>query len=207
MADNSSYNFIAPYYDRLVALCFGKTLTVAQTSLLHSPEAGSNILIVGGGTGLILETISSICPSGLKITYADASEKMVALARQRDIGRNEVVFVVKPVQELPTGSFDMVVTPFLMDNFTEPVMRQVMGHLDGMLNSGGLWLFTDFCNPARRSQQFLLRSMYLFFKIVCNIGARKLPLTALQFARLGYLVEEEKVFLNGFVKTVRYKKP
>lgn len=207
MAGNNGYNLIAPYYDRLAALCFGNKLMVAQTSLLQYVAAGSHMLIVGGGTGLILEAITRICPTGLKITYADASEKMVALARQRDIGGNEVLFTAKPVQELPAGSFDMVVTPFLIDNFTEPVMQQVMAHLDGMLNTGGLWLFTDFCNPDRRSQQFLLRSMYLFFAVVCGIGARRLPLTALQFARLGYVVEEEKVFLNGFVKAVCYKKP
>src|ERR1700761_821282 len=106
----ANYDNSAWFYDRLSRLIYGKALVRSQVYLLRYIPAGSIILIAGGGTGWILEEISKLHPSGLKITYVEISERMMALSRKRDIGGNQVNYVNKPVEnvkaELP---YDVVI--------------------------------------------------------------------------------------------------
>ena len=57
---NPDFNTVARPYDFISRLVFGDSLVEAQTSLLHYIPSNSQILIVGGGTGWILEEISKI---------------------------------------------------------------------------------------------------------------------------------------------------
>jgi ubiquinone/menaquinone biosynthesis C-methylase UbiE len=58
---NKNFDFIAPYYDFLSKLIFGKRLRIAQTSLLSKIPRHQRILLVGGGTGWILPELLQIC--------------------------------------------------------------------------------------------------------------------------------------------------
>ena len=57
------------------------------------------MLIVGGGTGWILEEIADRYPAGLRITYVELSREMMRLARRRRVGASVVSFVELPVEE------------------------------------------------------------------------------------------------------------
>ena len=80
----ANYDNSAWFYDRLSRLIYGKALVRSQVYLLRYIPAGSIILIAGGGTGWILEEISKLHPSGLKITYVEIS----SLGRYLRSGRN-----------------------------------------------------------------------------------------------------------------------
>ena len=90
---SANYNNSAWFYDFLTGLVFGRTLFRAQVYLLNNIRPGNKILIAGGGTGKILEAITSIYKTGLKITYVDVSEKMIVASKKRNIGENEVTFI------------------------------------------------------------------------------------------------------------------
>src|SRR6201996_2756185 len=140
----SNYDNSAWFYDRLSRVVYGRALIRSQVYLLGHIPAGSKVLIVGGGTGWILEEIAKVHPSGLRITYVEISAKMLALSRKRNAGKNEVVYINDPVEHL-TGadSFDVVFTPFLFDNFTEQTLQKVFAQLHKQLKPGGIWLNTD----------------------------------------------------------------
>jgi len=202
-----NYDTIAWFYDRLAGLVFGRTLVNAQLYLVSSIPAGSRILIVGGGTGWILEKIAAQHPSGLKITYIDASAKMIALAVKRKCGDNHVLFIAQGIETVMlAGAFDVVITPFLFDNFTDNSLRKIFADIDSLLKTKGLWLYCDFQNTTVLWQRAVLRVMYWFFRGSCGIEATHLPDAKACFAEHGYIVMSRRDFMNGFVTAVMYNK-
>lgn len=205
----ANYNVIAPFYDNLSRLIYRNAIVNAQKLLVDAIPANSAILIIGGGTGWILEEISKKHPAGLQITYVDISEKMIALARPRNTGSNNVVFLNNDIQDVAINDmFDIVITPFILDNFATATLNIVFDKIDSCLVPGGLWLFSDFRVSDNRNlwQRFLLRTMYLFFKILCNIEANELPDTNSLFNKNGYKVISSKTFFKNFICSCIYVK-
>lgn len=196
----TGYDHIASFYDRLSRLVYGKTLINAQLFLLDALKTGTNILIVGGGTGWILEEISKRYPSGLSITYIDSSEKMIAIARKRDLGDNKIIFISSPLDKaIIGGRFDYAITPFFFDNFSQESLQTNFSIINSHLSPTGQWLHCDFRETGVLWQVILLKIMYLFFRVFCGIEARKLPDTEGCFMRYGLKVIQQKIFLNGFI--------
>jgi ubiquinone/menaquinone biosynthesis C-methylase UbiE len=203
----ANYNNSAWFYDRLSRLVYGSALIDAQVYLLQFIPANSTVLIVGGGTGRILEEITKICPSGLKITYVEVAEKMMMLSKKRDTGQNEVVFINDAIENVsPAIGFNLIITPFLFDNFTEQTLHKVFAHIHSMLESDGLWLNSDFQLSGKWWQKALLKTMFLFFRAICNIEASKLPDIKKQFVEYDYKAIEHKTFFGGFIISSLYTK-
>ncbi|HJP64333.1 MAG TPA: class I SAM-dependent methyltransferase [Mucilaginibacter sp.] len=203
----ANYNNSAWFYDKLSRLIYGKALIKAQVYLLDAIPAGSKILIAGGGTGGILEEIAKLYPSGLKITYVEVSGKMMALSKKRVSGENKVDFINAPVENVPLPTdYDVVITPFLFDNFTEENLRKIFSHIHQSLKTGGLWLNTDFKLTGKWWQRILLRSMILFFRVICRIEATKLPDIEKRFNETGYAIIKQGSFFGEFILSTAYRK-
>jgi len=202
-----SYEYVAPYYDVLQRLVFGNTLLRAQETTLHSILPADHIVIAGGGSGLVLESIARLHPSGLTVTYIDASPRMIAKARRRNYGDNKLQFITAPVQEVALGSdYDIVITPFLFDNFSGALVDDVFLHLHGALRPGGSWLNTDFSADTGMAQRTLLKLMYAFFRLTCRIDATRLPDMDARFKNKDYSLVEDHRFMKGFVTAKTYRK-
>jgi ubiquinone/menaquinone biosynthesis C-methylase UbiE len=203
----ANYDNSAWFYDSLSKLIYGKALINAQVYLLQYIPANSSVLIVGGGTGWILEEITRIHSSGLQITYVEVSAKMVALSQKRDVGNNKILFVTDAVENVTgLGHFDVIITPFLFDNFIPQTQQKVFNHLNSLLKPGGIWLNTDFQLTGRWWQVALLKSMLLFFRMVCRIESDKINDVEPYFIKNGYKVFADKTFFGEFVISKAYKK-
>jgi len=201
----ANYNNSAWFYDKLSKVIYGKALVRAQVYLLPFIAPQSNVLIVGGGTGWILEEIAKVHASGLQITYVEVASKMIALARKKDPAGNKVEFINQPVEDVPFEiEFDVIITPFLFDNFTEENLQKIFAHIERSLKSGGLWLNTDFHLTGKWWQKVLLKLMLLFFRIICNIEAKKLP--EIQSCFRNYTVIQQKPFFGNFILSTAYQK-
>jgi ubiquinone/menaquinone biosynthesis C-methylase UbiE len=203
----ANYNNSAWFYDSLAGLVYGKALVKAQAYLLHFIPPNSNILVVGGGTGWILEEIAKVHPSGLTITYVEIAPNMMALSKKRNIGGNKVIFINDAIENvnLP-ADFDVVLTPFLFDNFTEETLLNVFRNINSLLKKDGLWLNCDFQLTGKWWQWILLKSMFVFFRLVCGIEASKLPEITTCFKNNGYSLAEEKTFFGAFIIAEVYKR-
>jgi ubiquinone/menaquinone biosynthesis C-methylase UbiE len=203
----ANFNNSAWFYDRLSRMVYGDALIKAQVFLLQFIPAGSKILIVGGGTGWILEKIIHIHPRGLQITYIEVAPAMMALSEKRDAGLNTVIFITAAAEHvaLPVD-FDVLITPFLFDNFTESTLQIVFNHLDQALKAGGTWLNCDFQLTGKWWQKLLLKAMFMFFRLICGIEASRLPAIQTAFARAGYPPIQQKDFFGGFVRSQVFKK-
>lgn len=206
----NNYNPVAGYYDLLIQLVFGKTEIKAQVEMLRFVHPRDKLLIVGGGTGWILDKLTEIYREGLQITYVEPSGNMMARARKRDLGANKVFFVERPVEEFETEErYDCILTGFLFDNFYQEHAAQIVGSLDVLLKEGGYWLFTDYYYPKRGGpwwQGLLLRSLYWSARLICRVEANELPDMKVIFSTVGYRVIFSEYYYRGFIQSVGYLK-
>jgi len=203
----ANYNNSAWFYDSLARMVYGRALVNAQVYLLRQIPANSKVLIVGGGTGWVLEELTRIHPTGLTIVYVEIAPKMIALSKKRNIGVNKVAFVNDAIENVALDAdFDVVLTPFLFDNFTEQTLQNVFANINKLLKADGLWLNADFQLTGKWWQWVLLNSMFVFFRLICNIEASKLPDINGCFDRNGYQLTEQKNFFGGFISACSYRK-
>ena len=202
----ANFNNSAWFYDGLSRLVYGRALINAQLYLLSFIEPGSRVLIVGGGTGWILEKLTKMHPSGLHITYVEVAVAMMDLSKKRDTGSNEVVYIQNAIEQVNlTPDFDVVITPFLFDNFTEQTLHTVFAYIHALLKPDGLWLNADFQLTGKWWQQLLLKSMFVFFRLICGIEASKLPGIKTRFTANSYAMVDEKAFFNDFIVANVYR--
>lgn len=204
----NNYNAIASIYDFLSRLIFRKSIVNAQVFLLNHIPENSTILIAGGGTGWVLEELSKIHSKGIEITYVEKSNKMISLSKQKNIKNNKAVFINEGIEDFLTDKkFDVVFTAFLFDNFLPGKIEFVFSKLDQLLKQNGLWLYADFINDKHRKlwQKLLLKAMYLFFKLTCNIETQHLVNMNKLFAS-GYNKTAESFYYSNFIKAIAYTK-
>jgi ubiquinone/menaquinone biosynthesis C-methylase UbiE len=196
----SNYNNSAWFYDGLSRLVYGRTLINAQVYLLQFVPADSVVLIVGGGTGWILEELTKVHPSGLQIIYVEVAADMMALSRRRNTGLNSIVFINEAIEDVDIADeVEIVITPFLFDNFTEATAQKVFNHIHQLLKPGATWLNADFQLTGKWWQSALLKSMFLFFRMLCKIEASQLPDVERLFISCGFKALEGKCFYGDFV--------
>ena len=207
----NNYDAIANNYDMLSRLVFFKSQVSAQTAQIKFIPPHSNILIVGGGTGWILEEISNTYHEGLTITYVEISKKMIALAAKRSAKGNTLKFVNLPIEDfIDDCCYDVVITAFLFDNFKEERIQQVFSKLNHMLKPAALWLFSDFENPVKgrnKWQKWLLSTMYYFFRKIAHVEATALIPVQPYFVAKNYKPLDIQTYYQGFIKATVYQKP
>jgi ubiquinone/menaquinone biosynthesis C-methylase UbiE len=206
----NNYDPIARYYDFLSRLFFGRTEIEAQVALLAFVAPGSRILIVGGGTGWILEEIAVRYAAGLRITYVESSGEMMRRAKRRPVGANVVSFVELPIEEFATEEkYDCILTGFLFDNFSAGLAERVVRRLCAMLERDGCWLFADFYYRRRESRFWhglMLRVMYFSARLICKVEAAALPDMDSLFADAGFAPLQVSWYYKGFIKAVAYRR-
>lgn len=205
-----NYNKIAGIYDWCARFVFGKSIVNAQVYLLNAIPAGSGLLVVGGGTGWILEELAKLHKQALTITYIEASEKMMQFAKRRNTGNTTVVVFINELIESTElqEQYDIAITPFLFDNFTGPKALEIFEKIDGYLKPKGAWLYTDFQITSKKQvwQKLLLRTMYAFFKVAGIVTNDRLPDMEACFSSHSYKPILTKRFYKEFIVSTVYEK-
>ncbi|GGI22369.1 class I SAM-dependent methyltransferase [Pedobacter mendelii] len=208
MANN--YDKIANQYDTLSRLIYGKAQVNAQINQLKYIPENSVILIVGGGTGWILEEIAKVQPSGLKMVYVEISEKMIKLSKARNLQDNSVTFVNIAIEDFNSNlKFDIIITPFLFDNFNSARVKTVFRKLHSLLKENGLWFLVDFSLSDKKGKLWkwlMLKSMYAFFNLLNIVEASKLVDIMPYFLAKEYKIFEERFYYNRFIRASILKK-
>ena len=210
----SGFDLVAPYYDLLASLVFGRAIRQAQTAFLHKIPAQACILIIGGGTGWLLpEIFARTNPQ--KILYLEASGKMLNLARQKVEGAAQAAcleFRLGTEKDIRPGEkFDVIISHFLLDLFLPTQLAHLTDILFQSIRPGGLWLVTDFVQtPGSGFRQLwrniLTKSMYLFFRLMSNISAASLPDWQNILTRYRLMPVKSAYFYHHMIKSVLYQK-
>lgn len=207
---NNNYDKIANHYDTLSRLVFFRSQVNAQINQLQYIPKNSSVLIAGGGTGWILEEIAKVHQGGLKIIYVEISAKMIALSQKRNYQNNHVDFINLGIEDFKTDEdFDIILTPFLFDNFVEERAVKVFKQLNGYLKKDGLWFLVDFSLNSTNGKwwkSILLKSMYSFFKLLGIVEANHLTDMVPYFLKSDYQIIEVRSYYGSFIKAFIFKK-
>lgn len=209
----NNFNFVAPFYDPLARLIFGSSIKNAQTWLLNFVPENARVLIIGGGTGWILEEMLQQKKAS-QILYLEASDKMLLQSRKRyancpQKSATAVEFRLGTEQDLkPDETFDVVFTGFLLDLFLPENLQKLMQKLYAHLNPNGLWLVADFApqNATKIWQKSLLKTMVLFFKLTASLQANQLPEIDKAFENFPLQQQQKKLFYHKLIFGAVYVK-
>ncbi len=200
------FDRLAPWYDFLRRIVFGKKIRIAELMFLDRIPDNSKILFLGGGAGEVLKHLMALKPNCI-ICYIDASEKMIHLAKQKTYPSPNINFIVGTEKFTPPHIlFDVVITHFYLDLFTKTSLVKVIDIIKRSTRKKALWLATDFVPTNRYSHIFLLKLMYLFFNKVIKIEASQLPPWQQALKDAGFLLQDGKGFYVDFIKSQVSKK-
>lgn len=199
----SGFDWISIVYDWLVALVFGRKLHDAQIRFLERVPPGASVLLLGGGTGWLLTKLFTEClPT--RVTYLDTSSRMLARATRRVLSQPTsatVMFRVGDESTLRSGEqFDIIVTPFVLDLYTEETLKnQMIPRLNRTLRPDGLWLVTDFVRTNVWWQKALLWAMIRFFRLTAGIETKQLSDWQQLLGEAGLIRQHQQASVAGMV--------
>ncbi|RYF73300.1 MAG: class I SAM-dependent methyltransferase [Cytophagaceae bacterium] len=168
-----TFDSVAPFYDLLARLAFGRSLIRAQQWGIEQVRSGGRVLMLGGGTGVTLLNLLARQPDS--ILYVEASAAMVARARQRTQPGAPITFVVGTEVDISTTElFDCILLPFVLDIYpAETLQTQMLPRLLSCLKPDGQLIVTDFAHPEAYWQRAYMWLMLRFFRIIAGISVAK----------------------------------
>ena len=201
----NGFDRIAFIYDFLAKLVFGKSIKESQQHFLNKIEDSSKVLILGGGTGWLLAELLKVKPN-CEIWYIDASQRMIALSKSKIDPKLAVHFIHGTERDIPSFiKCDVLITNFYFDLFTYDQLKNNITRLQSSTRPGGRWIVTDFVNNEKWWQVIMLKAMYWFFRIACNIESQRLPEWSNLLEKAGVKEIDSKPFCRGFIKAALYQ--
>jgi tRNA (cmo5U34)-methyltransferase len=203
MIEHRSNNFdrVAKFYDALARIVFGRSMFNAQTFYLREISADAKVLIIGGGTGWLLNELTKINVT-CTIWYIESSEMMLELSRHTaKHAKQEIQFILGTEASIPSDiQYDVVITNFFLDLFPTASCDRIIGKIRHSLHRDSQWIMTDFENLTWWHAA-MLRAMYIFFKLASAIEASQLPPFESLFIKYGMAVRKSEYFYGRFIKT------
>jgi tRNA (cmo5U34)-methyltransferase len=201
------FDAIAPIYDTLATMVFGRSIRNSQLFYLNEIPKGGRVLILGGGTGWLLADILRSNP-GCEIWYVEASSRMIDITRSSidKIPQARVHFIHGTQAQLPLHLMvDVVIANFYFDLFSMSSLEPLLKQLHSIILPNGRLLVADFVKNNLWWQSALLSAMYVFFRGICKIEASNLP--DWQRLLVNYKFEHKcsSGFYGNFIRSVVYE--
>ncbi|MFT6971798.1 MAG: phospholipid N-methyltransferase [Roseivirga sp.] len=204
-AMKNNFNLIAPVYDALAKVVFGKKLKQAQCHFLQLIPKDSNVLILGGGTGWILDEIFKTGFRG-SVTYVEASAEMIKRTEKRLRPSWKVALICGDEKAIPEEIYDVLITNFFLDVFSADHLNKVMNQLAEQLSLQGLWFCTDFRHTNRLKHKLIIWSMLLFFRFSAQLESKVLLDFQSYFRAFPFDQIQHKEFSKGLIFSDVYQK-
>lgn len=177
----NNFNLIAPFYDGIARLVFGNDLLESQIFFLRKIKSTDSILVLGGGTGSLLEFMP-VCE---KVDFVEKSKQMIKRAARKKCSQS-VNFIHADFLTMDINdSYDVIISPFFLDCYSGKNLNLALGKIKDSLAPEGALIVSDF--QETKSNKFQLSIMHIFFRILTNLDAKSLSNI------------HEIVLLHGFV--------
>ncbi|RDC64841.1 class I SAM-dependent methyltransferase [Adhaeribacter pallidiroseus] len=213
----AAFNRSVWFYDKLAHFIFRGAIRQSQVGLLSFIPAQASVLLIGGGTGWILQDLAQL-QLPLEITYLEASPGMLAQARRvaEQLPTHFLKIYFRPGTEAtlkPDESFEVIFTPFVLDLYPEEQVWRMIQQLYAYLKPGGLWLLADFMiAPEQKGwsrwwQLKLAHLMYTFFGWVEGLTTTRLPDLRRLFRHLPVTWQHRQTYYKNFIQSHVFQKP
>ncbi|WP_421764076.1 class I SAM-dependent methyltransferase [Ekhidna sp.] len=198
-AQTNNFNLIAPLYDMLGRIVFEKALLSSQEKFVDTIKKEDTVLIIGGGTGKILEKI----PHCKNVVFLDLASSMIRRAKKRScyspVSFIHADFLVYALQD----KYDAIICPFFLDCFEIQGLMKVITKIHGRLKPDGKLIITDFerniINP------FLLKAMLIFFKLFSKLETNKLLDIRTLLKENGFKESQISFYKKGIFSALYYQ--
>jgi ubiquinone/menaquinone biosynthesis C-methylase UbiE len=204
------FDRLAPFYDFVVWVVFGKRLSRFADAAISSLHHSKNCLIVGGGSGEIIRQCFDHAISE-QYFYAELSTKMIERTKSRfkDEELSKIQFGNDWESLIGSDKLDLVIFPFVLDCLTENSASKLLKTLRPKLNTNAQILIIDFRELkakgsfTRNLKNAFIRMLYFFFRFATGIEARSLPNTNRVMIDTGFQVTASKSILDDWI-TAQY---
>ncbi len=206
-----SFDRVARYYRRLETLAFGQQLQEARIAFVRQLNAPRRALVVGEGNGRFLAALLRE-DRAVRVDCVEASGRMIALARTELDVESRVNFIHADIQtvKLVAQHYDLIVTHFFLDCFTKETLAAIIAKLANSAAPQAQWLVADFCQVRQgwRSlrPRLLIAMMYLFFRILAGIEARRLVDHRPFLQAKGFILARETLLPNEMIRSELWRR-
>jgi len=178
-----SFDLIARPYKTLEYLTFGNTLEKTRLYYLPNIAHCKNALVLGDGDGRFLSCLLAANPT-LHATAVDSSAAMLGLLRERcaanvtNSKQRLRVIQSDALSFIPTETYDLIVTHFFLDCFSQKDLSLLVRRLVPSLAPEALWLVSEFRIPngiLTVPSGVLIRGLYFAFHMLTGLRATQLP--------------------------------
>lgn len=190
----NDYDFIAPMYDCGVRLLFGKGVSQAYTHHLRLVSSNERVLVVGGGSGRLLTSLSK----GARVDYVELSGKMIMRARKYRL--SDICYYQEDFFCFTSDvTYDWVLFPFFLDLFSQEEIADLLKKTETLLAGEGKLIVSDFNPPTSWRHRLLIGFSITSLRIAVSLRISRLAPIREVLSREGY--ESKELFLgeNGFI--------
>ena len=209
-------DLIAPYYQSLEYLTFGKSLERRRFAFLSAAAIARRALLCGGGDGRFLARLLLTNPL-VRVDFVDASRKMVELAERRIAAmghrfRRRARFHVADLQhfEPEQSNYDLIATHFFFDCFSESELFELSARLASWTSPQAQWIVSEFqeapgrfANPWSR---LVISALYAAFRISTDLRVTRLPRCEAALASAGFTLQCAEESLGGLLRSSLWKR-
>lgn len=205
---------IAKPYCWLEYAAFGRALERRRRAFLGRLGACRRALLVGEGDGRFAARLAGENAEA-RVEVVELSGRMIALARARLPAGAEarVRFRQEDIRDMDwrRESLDLVVTHFFLDCLTASEAAALIARLSGALETGGLWVVSEFQLPAggrlrRIYAAAWLSTLYGFFGVTTGLRVARLPDYGGLLRGAGLALVEEQEAHFGLLVSQLWKK-
>jgi SAM-dependent methyltransferase len=171
---------------------FGRALERRRGAFLNNVAEARRVLALGDGDGRALLALLAATPHAC-IDYIDVSARMLELARAR-AGPEHVNYRCEDarVARLPAAEYDLIITHFFLDCFNETELEPLIARLADAATPRARWLISEF-----RGNGWLVRALYVFFRIATGLRTRRLVDHHPLLKRHGFRLERREDAWHG----------
>jgi ubiquinone/menaquinone biosynthesis C-methylase UbiE len=209
-------DFIAPHYQTLEYVSFGKSLERRRFAFLSAARTSRNAILCGGGDGRFLARLLR-SNSVVRVDFVDVSPRMAELAERRIAGmgrsfRGRVRFHVADLKSFdpPESAYDLVVTHFFLDCFTDDEVAEMAGRLASWSTPQAQWIVSEFQEGQGRFARFwtrlVVRALYAAFRVSTNLRVTRMPRYEQALETSGFCLQRREQALGGLLRSSLWKR-
>ncbi len=207
---SKGFEALAEVYDAMMRCVFWGNIERSQICFLEYLPKQATVLIIGGGTGWIVEAIWKIRPEA-KIVYVELSPKMLSKTKQRipKHKATQIQLLLGDENAIPDGVlFDAVCTFFFLDLFPEKKASPLVSLIDKSLKTNGLWLYADFEAQGSKCwfKKNFIHLMYLVCACFCKLENTTYWHYSSAIQHLQYKQMATKTFNGGLIRAYCFSK-
>jgi ubiquinone/menaquinone biosynthesis C-methylase UbiE len=200
---------IAPFYEQVEHLCFGRQLEQARLTFLSETQTARRALICGGGDGRFLAQLLITNPQ-VTVDFVDLSSTMIGIAKQRlhreaPTSVQRVTFHHGDIRSFTplAGPYDLLVTNFFLDCFSDGDLRAVIARISRWATRDATWIVSDFLESQKGISKLWTRgitqSLYAAFRLTTGLRVTRLPKYVPALRDAGYQVRQQRILSAGLL--------